>query len=382
MTIRVSVVVPTCNRPHLLCHCLASLVTQEFDPAAFEILVVDDAASVRTRRVVERWHERAQLPPSRPQARIWEFASNGALHKKAHIAVMDDTKHRRQSTRYLRATSGSWQTQATTAAPRLRYIPITGRNHGPAVARNHGWRVARGQIIAFTDDDCLPQPGWLRAGVATLTGSVLGAAGRTVVPIARVPTDYELNAAQMQNARFLTANCFYWRRVLAEVGGFDERFTTAWREDSDLYFTLVERFGNNGCFMYTPEAVVVHPPRPAPWGISLSEQRKSMFNALLYKKHPDLYRTMIQPGPPWHYYYTAAAFVVTLAAAAAGQAALASGAAAVWLLLVARFGRQRLRHTSRAPAHVFEMVITSAAIPLLAIFWRLAGAIRFRVWFY
>src|SRR5687767_8588263 len=34
-------------------------------------------------------------------------------------------------------------------------------NCGPAVARNVGWRRAEGQLIAFTDDDCVPQPGWL-----------------------------------------------------------------------------------------------------------------------------------------------------------------------------------------------------------------------------
>ena len=58
-----------------------------------------------------------------------------------------------------------------------------------------------------------------------------------------------------------------------------------------------------------PQAVVVHPVRPAAWGVSLGQQRKSMFNALLYQKHPQLYRCRIQPGPPWHYYRIAGALL-------------------------------------------------------------------------
>jgi hypothetical protein len=42
---------------------------------------------------------------------------------------------------------------------------------------------------------------------------------------------------------------------------------------------------------------------------------------------------------------------------------------------------QRLAHTSREPEHVVEMIVTSMVLPPLAIFWRLRGAIKFRVWF-
>lgn len=63
-------------------------------------------------------------------------------------------------------------------------------------------------------------------------------------------------------------------------GGFDERFRMAWREDSDLHFRSLERSYKLG---HAPMAKVIHPVRPARWGISVHEQRKSMFNALLYK---------------------------------------------------------------------------------------------------
>jgi hypothetical protein len=59
-------------------------------------------------------------------------------------------------------------------------------------------------------------------------------------------------------------------------------------------------------------------------------------------------------------------------------AALGLGAWCVWTLWFAAF---RLRRTSHAPRHVAEMIVTSAVIPLLAVFWRIAGALRFKVLF-
>jgi hypothetical protein len=54
---------------------------------------------------------------------------------------------------------------------------------------------------------------------------------------------------------------------------------------------------------------------------------------------------------------------------------------AFWLGLTASFAVKRLRGTSRDPAHVREMIVTSILIPFVAIYWRLAGAWRFRVLF-
>jgi hypothetical protein len=51
----------------------------------------------------------------------------------------------------------------------------------------------------------------------------------------------------------------------------------------------------------------------------------------------------------------------------------------VWVGLTGRFCARRLRGTSRAPGHVAEMVVTSALIPPLAVFWRVRGAVRFGV---
>ncbi|MCA1666136.1 MAG: glycosyltransferase family 2 protein [Thermomicrobia bacterium] len=325
----VSVVVPTYRRDDLLDRCLAALAAQEFDPSAYEVIVCDDAASTATRQLVESWAARSRSS--------------------------------------------------------VRYLPVTG-TQGPAAARNRGWQVGCGAIIAFTDDDCVPDPGWLREGTQAFDvcadhrhgGRVMGVCGRIIVPLSAAPTDYERDVAGLETAEFATANSFYRRDALEAVGGFDERFMAAWREDADLFFALLERGDRVAC---APDAVVVHPVRPARWGVSIGQQRKSMYNALLYKKHPALYRERIQRVPPLHYYGVVSGLLAAAIGILRGSGRLTQVGCGLWLVFTGRFCARRLRGTSRAPRHVAEMVATSTVIPTLSIFWRLRGTLRFRALF-
>jgi len=319
---RVSVVVPTCRRAVLLDRCLAALAAQDLDAADYEILIADDAASSETRRQIEAWAQRAEAP--------------------------------------------------------VRYLPVVWA-HGPAAARNVGWREANGSIIAFTDDDCIPDTGWLKAGVRAFTTGVAAVTGRVVVPLPGTPTDHEHDAAGLESGVFVTANCFVRRQILEQVGGFDERFSAAWREDSDLHFTLLRQGGR---IVRVPFALVVHPVRPARWGVSHKQQRKSLFNALLYKKHPRLYRQRIRAWPPWDYYAILIALGLALGMWAGGQQRMLTIALATWVLLTALFCLRRLELTSRAPGHIIEMIVTSALILPLSVFWRFYGALKVRVLFF
>src|SRR4029079_9602862 len=111
--------------------------------------------------------------------------------------------------------------QLATAAggPSVRYVPVT-QTQGPAGARNRGWQEARGTVIAFTDDDTIPDRTWLSAGWTAIAQGLDAAAGAISMPLASRPTDYERNAASLGNAEFATANCFVRREALAAVGGF------------------------------------------------------------------------------------------------------------------------------------------------------------------
>ncbi|OZI62283.1 glycosyltransferase family 2 protein [Bordetella genomosp. 11] len=319
---RISVVVPTYRRPDLLQRCLGALLRQTLPANDYEIIVCDDGPSEAARRTVSR------LTP-------------------------------------------------VAGGPALRYIPVTA-TQGPAGARNAGWQQARADVIAFTDDDTVPDPTWLAAGLAALTPDVDALSGRIVMPLPPHPTDYEMDAARLQDAEFATANVFLRREALEKVGGFDPRFRLAWREDSDLHFSLMEQGLR---IERAPQAIVVHPIRPGSFGAGIGMQRKIVFDTLLYKKHPRLYRERIRPHPPWFYLSVTALLLLALATLAAGLTTAAVAALAAWAALTGWFSLRRLRGTRRTPDHIAEVVMTSAAIPPLSIFWRIVGSLRYRAGF-
>ncbi|WP_089340836.1 glycosyltransferase family 2 protein [Burkholderia singularis] len=325
---RVSVVVPTYRRPDLLARCLSALCAQAFDPAAYEIVVVDDDRAGSARAVVDAC--------------------------RAHCA-------------------------RAAGAPAIRYLsaPAT---RGPAGARNVGWRSARGALIAFTDDDTIPDPAWLEHGTAALAAepAAAAAAGRIDVPLRARPTDYERDAAGLAHAEFATANCFVRRAALERVGGFDERFTRAWREDADLMFALREYAGP---IVEAGNARIVHPVRAARWGASIGQQSKVYFDALLYKKHRVTYRRHIRPAPPWHYYAAVLAALGAIVCFTSAWHLPGFACAAVWAAITAAFCVTRLRGTRLTPSHIAEMIVTSIAIPPVSLYWRARGALHFRVLF-
>jgi glycosyltransferase involved in cell wall biosynthesis len=320
--LRAAVVIPTYRRPDLLLRCLEAVVSQKFPPEAFEIIVVDDGCGDDIRQLVER------------------------------IAVR------------------------TGGLPTVRYLRPEG-TRGPAGARNRGWRASHAPVIAFTDDDTIPHDDWLSQGLKALAGPKVAVCGRVVVPINQAPTDHERNTQGLETAEFVTANAFVRRDALVAVGGFDERFKRAWREDSDLQFALMQH-GQVGKAL---EAAVTHPVRGAPWGVSMQQQANAFFDALLYKKYPDLYRSRIHPRPPWRYYFVVVCTLVALVGGAAGHGAFALALLGAALVAIAGFIFKRLEGASRSPSHVAEMVVTSLAIPYLSVYWRLLGAVHFRVLF-
>lgn len=330
---RVSVVIPTYRRPELLLRCLGGVLAQRLD-GGFEVIVVDDGHDDATQRAVE------------------------AL--RSSLANRDSSND--ITLTYLR--------------------PAHGR--GPSVARNYGWRHARAPLVAFTDDDTVPQPGWLAHGDRAMRDAPQwsGLCGRVEVPLApesrRRPTDHELMTCGLETAEFVTANAFVRRDALLRIGGFDEQFARAWREDSDLQFRLMREAGPVG---RCPDAVVQHPVRRERWGVCLRQQKNAYFDALLYKKHPTLYRERIDPTPPWHYYGIVIASIGAVLALALRKPTLGAAALVLALALIARVAWRRLRPTSRVPADMLEMIATSALIPFLSVYWRLRGALRFRVLF-
>lgn len=181
-----SVVIATYNRPGPLSDCLRALAAQTLAPGRFEVIVVDDGGEADLAAVCSRFG---------PGVRI-------RLEKKA--------------------------------------------NGGPASARNHGAALARGRWLAFTDDDCEPEAGWL-AGLEhclakyplamigghthnRLRDSLFSQASQDIIDLV-----YRHYNVQNDRALFLTANNMALPRdAFQEIGGFDTEFSAGTAEDREL----------------------------------------------------------------------------------------------------------------------------------------------------
>jgi len=109
---------------------------------------------------------------------------------------------------------------------------IQGPRRGPAANRNHGARHATGEWLVFTDDDCLPQPGWIEA-YAALADQVDLLEGRTSAAGTRMRVDEECPINE--TGGFLWSCNFAIRRtVFLALGGFNEDFPAAAMEDVEL----------------------------------------------------------------------------------------------------------------------------------------------------
>jgi glycosyltransferase involved in cell wall biosynthesis len=200
----VSIIVPTHGRPGQLAQCLSALAALDYPKMRLEVIVVDDGSPQPVDSVVEPFLAKINL----------------RLLRCEHI--------------------------------------------GPAAARNRGAEEASGAVLAFTDDDCLPEPGWLRALVADVDGTDAAVGGRTLNP---APENVYATAAQAivdwvyafynekpDSPRFFASNNLAVPRTrFLELGGFDPRFSAS--EDREL----CDRWRHQGLpLLYRAEARVAH----------------------------------------------------------------------------------------------------------------------------
>ncbi|HST65687.1 MAG TPA: HAD-IIIA family hydrolase [Mycobacteriales bacterium] len=261
----------------------------------------------------------------------------------------------------------------------LQVVPGSAR--GPAAARNVGWRATATPWVAFLDDDVLPPPTWTADLVADLAGlapSVAGSQGRLEVPLpaGRRPTDWERVTAGLAGAAWATADMAFRRSALVRVGGFDERFPRAYREDADLALRLLDA----GCTLVRGRRVVQHPVRPASRWISVRTQAGNADDALLRRLHGRDWRARAGAGRgrlSRHVLVTAAA-VASLTGIVTRNRTLALGAGLGWLAGTLEFAAARIAPGPRTPAEVATMALTSAVIPPVAVAHRVRGTLAAR----
>ncbi|TKG71561.1 HAD-IIIA family hydrolase [Prauserella endophytica] len=261
----------------------------------------------------------------------------------------------------------------------LRQVRSGGR--GPAAARNTGWRLARTEWIAFLDDDVLTDVDWTQRLSEDLDGlgpGIAASVAKIVVPLPedRRPTDDERDTLALTHARWITADMAYRRSALVEVGGFDERFPRAFREDADLALRVCQA----GYRIAEGRRVTTHPARGGDFFASVRRQRGNADNALMRAKHGRHWRQLTGEGPGrlGRHALTTVAGAAALGLLAAGRRRAATLAGGAWAGLTAQFAASRIAPGPRTPAEVTRMAVTSAFIPPAACAHRLRGELRAR----
>jgi glycosyltransferase involved in cell wall biosynthesis len=201
----ISVVVPVWNDERRIGQCIEALKGQSLHPDLFEIIVVDNGSTDSTAAVVSGHTDVVLLQEPQP---------------------------------------------------------------GSYAARNRGLAHARGEYVAFTDSDCVPERDWIETGLKAIEGrSEIGiAAGRVAFcepteTYNRACLNYEryLSMRQEDNARegvVITANWFSRKSVLLQHGGFDAALKSGGDHE------LSRKVSKSGLqTIYVATAVVVHPPR-------------------------------------------------------------------------------------------------------------------------
>lgn len=242
----VSVIIPTLNMQDLLRAAVESLFTQSYPKDRFEIIVVDNSSSDGTEAMVRSLQENSPC-----------------------------------SLQYYRK-----------------------ENEGPGASRNFGIEKAKGDIVAFTDSDCVADPNWLKNGVTNMGAGIGFVQGKTIPnPDQTLRTFSRTQLITKENGMYPMCNIFYRKDALDQAGGFSPDFCglnfygkPRWGgEDTDLAWR-VKRAGWECVF--ADDTLVYHHIFPLrPWQMIIGFRKyqfQGLFFAMPYlvKKHPELRKHM------------------------------------------------------------------------------------------
>lgn len=168
------------------------------------------------------------------------------------------------------------------------------KNAGPAAARNQGWKKAQGEIVFFTDADCIPEPDWVSRIIAHYNDATIGAVGGSygIANPGQLLADCVYQEIIARHRRMPCSpralgsyNLSVRRDILVRVNGFDESYRMASGEDNDLSYNI-RKAGFQ--LVFEPQALVshYHPSR-------LNSYLRSQFwhgfwRVRLYRAHPDM----------------------------------------------------------------------------------------------
>lgn len=216
---RVSVVIPTCHRNDLLSKCLDRLAPgmQTLPSTDYEVIVTDDGSKTTAQTMIQE--------------------------------------------RYLWA---KW---------------VAGPRKGPAANRNNGAYQSASEWLAFTDDDCLPEPQWLAAFEKHAGAASEVLEGKTTTEAENKGLFYTA-PINLTGGYLWSCNMMIKKAVFDSLGGFDEKFPHAHLEDVDFRMRL-QKAGH--AMQFVSAAVVFHPQRPV--GPIFSQVRAHESSYYMSRKH-------------------------------------------------------------------------------------------------
>lgn len=176
---------------------------------------------------------------------------------------------------------------------------FTQKNAGPAAARNKGIYAAKGRIIAFTDDDCIPQDNWLEVIYHTFEKTnCVGVQGSTYTDVQDItPLTHQIDN-ENGNASVPTCNAAFTKDALLRIHGFDEHFPYPHNEDADLAW----RIEKVGSILFEKKMRVYHPPRLDSFK-KVAKRMKIMESEFrLFYRNPQAYQQK-RAASPWKNIY-------------------------------------------------------------------------------
>ena len=178
---------------------------------------------------------------------------------------------------------------------------ISQENRGLSVARNVGAEAASGEIVAYTDSDCVADPDWLNYLVGTMEAKGLVACGGPNFPPPEdslVPEAVAVSPGAPCHVllddeiaeHIVGCNMAFRREVLLGIGGFDPVFRAA-GDDVDICWRLQDAGHAIG---YSPSAFVWHFRRNTVQAYIGQQQGYGKAEALVFAKHPERFNAFGQ----------------------------------------------------------------------------------------
>lgn len=170
---------------------------------------------------------------------------------------------------------------------------------GAVKARNSAAFYAMGDVLAFTDDDCIPSSEWLsNAWQLFEGGNIIGIEGLIKSEKLNDPAYRPVTNEGFTGIGFMTANLFLKSEIFHRINGFDERFDHPhFREDTDLGWRALQY----GAIPFSDKVIVFHPPHLRTVERESLMERNKYFekDALLLQKHPQKYMELFIKENHW-----------------------------------------------------------------------------------